>query len=935
MTPDVTNSTTHDGVSKGGTLFQLQRNGTGLMEALHLLSASQDEVLSVLGKVAADVKETCRSHDQLLLAVNTIASDVKGLVNVRSLGLPLLNRTRCTSESTVRQQSEDDGDYLDEEPERIDSGRSPLCSMRRSHSPPMSPLGTTSSRLSVDRRDQWPASIQIRENYVLLDDDGGLDANELCDMPTIIESNNRRAQAASRLSRWRWISDPDSFHVFVLDVTMAIALVNDLVISPYALAWRVDDAMGFFIPSTICSCYWLLDFVCNFFVGYYEKGVLVWSLRKIALRYLKTWLCVDMIVLIVDWTFIFLREDSNAPRGFGKLLRAFKMVKLIRLLRVVKIQKILGNSAIAMWTLNMNQTVDQAFRVAKVLTIILFLNHLLSCLWFVIGVDAPSDTRKSWIQQPRLELIESGNFDFSPDEYQKSEATLLFQYVCTLHQITAHIALASCNIYPNNSIEGIVAIILLIYGLLFGGTLVSYFSTTLTQRALASYEKNKQLDTLREYIQQRCLRPPLALLMYKAARDRLDKSVQLTEDDVPAISLLPHDLHVWLYRETRLQYLISYPLFSQWKSFNMELTQLLCQKVATFIFLTSGDVVFVATEVAKSAYHIVRGSLKYVNGGKFRPEERSARVTTEVEPGAWVAEAALWAHWSHVGRLMVTDEDSSLLVVDAQKLPDIANKDVKIAGMTTQWAQQFHLRLISAEPPLADWPDDLTVPDTASSDLMSKEVGLGLLRRHRKKGLLHITEEAFVELEEEVESGKSAIQSDAYGNLERIVAVMAVRLERNDGYIFAEIGSWEDGCGKPGSVRLPATKRSAGELQHVAMRRVLDNTLMHFDGRLEFDRIERSTFFKESKVGLLTKYLRTTRVVKIKDSSCPALPKAHDRSNSHPAAFLLPDCNGRDKLKIFSWVTPDMMTYFNDTGHGADELAKWVSHLSSSLYRDV
>lgn len=552
----------------------------------------------------------------------------------------------------------------------------------------------------------------------------------------------------------------------------------------------------------------------------------------------------------------------------------------------------------------------------------------MTCLWYVVGVDGPTDTGKQWTNQPGIDLGRPADFSFQP-HVESTEASLLFQYICALQQITAIVTCASCYVYPNNSFEGICNVLLLIYGLLFGGSLVSFFSTTMTQRALTSYERNKQLDALREYIRQRALPPALALQMYKAARTRLDRSTPLTEDKVPAIALLPHELHQAVYRETRLRYLLTYTLFSQWSMISREPAQHLCLVAVTFAFITSGDVVFVSKEVATSAFHTVKGSLTYTNRsqGPSRSMYGDTNQTRVVLPCVWVAEAALWAHWSHMGKLFANG-DATVLAIETAKLPGIVSKDIKIASMTAKYARAFHKRLIAAEPPYADWPDDILVPDTESSDLLGSEVCLGLLRRYAKTPACLLSTAALSELEDEVCEGKCAIQDDGQGSLERIVSVLAVRLERSDGCILVEVGRWKDGRATADSVQLPGTKRSAGELQNVATKRVLDNTLRDFDGLLTFDRIERTSFYKESKIGLRTKYSRTTYIAKVNTAQSPQLPRAMDKSDSNPEAYFLPDSNGTGKLKVFAWITPQMMLYFNETLEGAEELADWVSGLT-------
>jgi len=50
-------------------------------------------------------------------------------------------------------------------------------------------------------------------------------------------------------------------------------------------------------------CFWTLNVFASLSVGYVEHGMVVLSMRKILLRYMRTWFAVDLLVLVPDWTF--------------------------------------------------------------------------------------------------------------------------------------------------------------------------------------------------------------------------------------------------------------------------------------------------------------------------------------------------------------------------------------------------------------------------------------------------------------------------------------------------------------------------------------------------------------------------------------------------------------------------------------------------------
>merc|ERR1712019_45009 len=100
-----------------------------------------------------------------------------------------------------------------------------------------------------------------------------------------------------------------------------------------------------------------------------------------------------------------------------------------------------------------------------------------------------------------------------------------------------------------------------------------------------------------------------------------------------------------------------------------------------------------------------------------------------------------------------------------------------VAITTKEYGSNFYIRIVSASPPFAEYPDDLHVPFTDPSDLLSTEVGIEILVQAQEDGVLSLSDAELNEFKREIEDGKSALQRRSEdGSLERIVAVAAVRL---------------------------------------------------------------------------------------------------------------------------------------------------------------
>ena len=98
-----------------------------------------------------------------------------------------------------------------------------------------------------------------------------------------------------------------------------------------------------------------------------------------------------------------------------------------------------------------------------------------------------------------------------------------------------------------------------------------------------------------------------------------------------------------------------------------------------------------------------------------------------VVEGTWICEAALWSFWTHVGRMMA-ESMCQILCISVEGLDEIQTKHHFIARLTKCYGRSYHERILVSVPPHADWPDDLFVPFTDFSDLMSAKAGVSLLR---------------------------------------------------------------------------------------------------------------------------------------------------------------------------------------------------------------
>mmetsp|Transcript_9637 Transcript_9637/g.33592 ORF Transcript_9637/g.33592 Transcript_9637/m.33592 type:complete len:824 (+) Transcript_9637:290-2761(+) len=156
-----------------------------------------------------------------------------------------------------------------------------------------------------------------------------------------------------RAAEVKWyIIDPKTAFMRRWDTFMLALLLFTAIITPAEVAFRDPEAELdldnlensvdlLFVCNRIVDFAFVIDFVMNFFLGYYDevRNVWVFDHRKIINRYLKTWFLVD-VVSIFPYDFIQIGNRLKVLR----VVRLMRLAKLLRILRAARIFRRLESS---------------------------------------------------------------------------------------------------------------------------------------------------------------------------------------------------------------------------------------------------------------------------------------------------------------------------------------------------------------------------------------------------------------------------------------------------------------------------------------------------------------------------------------------------------------------------------------------------------------
>merc|ERR1719362_268114 len=258
------------------------------------------------------------------------------------------------------------------------------------------------------------------------------------------------------------------------------------------------------------------------------------------------------------------------------------------------------------------------------------------------------------------------------------------------------------------------------------------------QYVVSVQDQAMQLKQLRRYLNQNRIHAQLQLEVIEQATTHLVHEQIVRADDVKGLlQMLPTTLHLKLLCAIHAPPLVANPLFELWRAMELDAICDLCSEAVDVTLHLSNDSVFFAGTEAQGAFIVRQGKLRYVQ--KPGTSKLSYVKTTDITPEMWLSEAALWSHWVHVGDLSA-ETASQVMEVNAKKLWDVVSKYPEVGAETAQYAMNFHLRMATAKPPHAVWPDDVEVqPLMDANELLTEHVGIGLLQQAKRQGKLSLT----------------------------------------------------------------------------------------------------------------------------------------------------------------------------------------------------
>ncbi|CAE7500136.1 unnamed protein product [Symbiodinium pilosum] len=471
------------------------------------------------------------------------------------------------------------------------------------------------------------------------------DTEDLLHELGVTSSFHYQNQCVATLSKC--VTQPMSRRRMVWDSIALIILAVEVISFPLGAFEQIEALMSsepaFIVMDWISACYWLLDMPIQFFAGFNTvDGKIEKRFDRTALRYLKSWFCLDLLIVSLDWASLVGHYNAEFLEALrvGKTVRGIRIVRGVRILRLAKVAPMLQNIADSLYG-DLNVLI---FKIGSIVGSVVCVNHFIACFWYWLGSFTGEGGLPSWTT-----------------DVQASTESAGYQYVASFHWSLSNFATATTRINAVNMWEHFFAIFVLFAGLVSFASSLSAITSAVTDYRALEVDTLQNEKKLRAFFGDRGISPAMSSRIWEFVRSRRRSRPKLTEANVKLLIGLPKILRIELRKDVFLPHLQTHPLFQGLELADPHVISRLCDRGIEFRGAPPMEDVFNRAEKAAHVYYVIGGHLQYYFQ---RPQARRAiSGAIDVNAGEWISEGALWFdNWVHFGWLRAKTQSEFLLV---------------------------------------------------------------------------------------------------------------------------------------------------------------------------------------------------------------------------------------------------------------------------------
>jgi len=399
----------------------------------------------------------------------------------------------------------------------------------------------------------------------------------------------------------KMILHPSSGPRLIWDMLTMIFVSYDVIVLPLAfLEMETPPAMDGM--SWLLRVFWSVDLICAFFTGYHDRdGKLQMSVVKVGKHYLRTWFCMDLGLVLIDWLTVLLKTQAKAASiaRLGKTVRAARMLRMARALRLTRVIAEVSPSVEYYLRSEMSVVV---LGVTRVMLVMALISHFLACSWYGLGASGGPEA-VTWLKVGDYDQLDVGS-----------------GYAIALHwSLTQFIG--SMEVNPVSTGERMFNVGVLMFAFLALCVLPAKITSLMTQFQITAAERSQALSQLSQFLYDQRVSRYLTLRLVRAANSAmLVQSRKTPEDKIVLLGLISDTLKMELHYEMYCRpesgacgLQVGHPFFRRLQDKHVRIMQKICHHAISPMDLTDEDVLFNAGEIPErpAMYVLLDGQLKY------------------------------------------------------------------------------------------------------------------------------------------------------------------------------------------------------------------------------------------------------------------------------------------------------------------------------------
>eukprot|EP00927_Polykrikos_kofoidii_P032129 TRINITY_DN27457_c0_g1_i1.p1 TRINITY_DN27457_c0_g1~~TRINITY_DN27457_c0_g1_i1.p1 ORF type:complete len:943 (+),score=114.82 TRINITY_DN27457_c0_g1_i1:22-2829(+) len=496
---------------------------------------------------------------------------------------------------------------------------------------------------------------------------------------------------------------PGGYVRLVWNSISLITIAYDMFMIPL-LAFEIGEGSFFSSVSILITVFWSLDVLLNFRTGYFIGNRLEMEPGRIARHYATTWFFVDLIVVATDFLGRFLSQIGTA--SLMRSSRFFRTMRFVRLLRVAKLKDLWRT---VQEQINSN-VISLCIRIAIMAMVIGVAIHVISCLWFHIGIES----HNGW---PSYDAFEG-----TKDK--------LFWYTASarwsIAQLNGRTDMDDRRSMPERGFTCIAGVGLAVIA---KALFTSVLTKTMLDLSDLRSEKNRRRRIVNEYLDRHHLSAEFVASLKRCIYDFQDADKEQQQEE-EVLSVLPRYMMANLLFEVRAPTLTKHVLFSAIDQISRSALRHICRSAVRAFATVKGEVIFDKFDPCGRMIIVIDGVVAYgqptipsVTMTSQNEDDFCEKLRDQAQDSAdhgvaavlhdaivlrgqnFLSEAALWVEWFNKGRL-VTESGSSCFAIDYADLAEVLSTHQDAFAASVVYGRGFvkHFSILEK-------PTDLTAFD--------------------------------------------------------------------------------------------------------------------------------------------------------------------------------------------------------------------------------